>query len=220
MAEEEGMPGSESRIATFAHAASILVPHRFDVISVLDDGTVIPTEALSEDHTIGIYTDVAPRKMRDHVDGYRRLDLSELRPQSVLSSTPSGMRHDLFLEVVPMRGIRFRAEELQYLEVGWWASLPEVKYPALTVLAMAHLVREAYDRVHIYINEGLPMPLWIRSGPLEDETADLQIAIQARAGDRMRPTNIHTECPMEYARRWAAVARTYYEVIDETAVAG
>ena len=48
----------------------------------------------------------------------------------------------------------------------------------------------------------------------ESGSIDLQVAIQARAGDHMRPTNIHTECPMEYARRWATTARDYYEVAD------
>ena len=112
-----------------------------------------------------------------------------------------------------MRGIRFRAEELQYLEEGWWATLPEVKYPAHTALALAHLVRDTFGRADIYLNVELPMPLWIRSGALEDE-ARLQVAIQARAGDRMRPTNIHTECPMDYARRWATLARDYYDMAD------
>jgi hypothetical protein len=183
-------------IRQFASAAARLVPHRFDVIEALDDGTPIPVEALSEDHTIGIYGAVAPRKMRDHVDGYQEIGLHALRPQARLEHTPSGSRVDLYLEHVPFRGVRFRAEELQYLEEGWWASLPEVKYPAASVLTLTHLVAEAFGSVHVNLNTRLPMPLWIRSRPLGDEDPGLQVAIQARAGDRMRPTNIHTECPM------------------------
>jgi hypothetical protein len=41
----------------------------------------------------------------------------------------------------------------------------------------------------------------------------VQIAIQVRAGNRMRPTNIHTECPMEYARRWVEWVRDYYDAV-------
>jgi hypothetical protein len=214
------MADPRDRIATLAAFASTVVPHRFDVIDALDDGTTIPTEALSEDHTIGIYAQVAPRKMREHIHGYRRIEIAELRPQTVVTPTASGVRHDIFLEYVPLRGVRFRAEDLQYLEEGWWATLHEVKYPAITVLALAHLIREAYDTAAIYLNTVLPMPLWIRSGPLEDESVDVQVAIQARADDRMRPTNIHTECPMEYARRWAAAARDYYDLASEGGESG
>jgi hypothetical protein len=209
------MPDPKSTIAFFAEAASGLVAHRFDVITALDDGTPIPTEALSEDHTIGLYGSVAPRKMRDHAGGYRRLTIPELRPQSLVSRTPEGSRTDLFLEYVPMRGVRFRAEELQFLEEGWWARISEVKYPAVTVLTFAHLISESFGDVEIYLNPELPMPLWLRSQPLDADPVEIQVAIQARAGDRMRPTNIHTECPMDYARRWAEAARSYYDLADE-----
>lgn len=205
------MVTDESVIAMFADAASRLIPHRFDLVTSLDDGTRIPVEALSEDHTVGIYAEVAPRKMRDHLDGYREVSLAELRPVVAPAQSPAGVAHDVFLEYVPLRGVRFRAEELQYLEEGWDAALPEVKYPALSVLALTHLVGEVFGQVLVYLNGALPMPLWIRSQPIVAKETGVQVAIQARAGDRMRPTNIHTECPMAYARRWVSAARGYYE---------
>ena len=51
------MPTSaEAAIRDFCRQIEGLVPHRFDVIDRLDDGTVIPIEALSEDHSIGVYS--------------------------------------------------------------------------------------------------------------------------------------------------------------------
>jgi hypothetical protein len=200
-----------SMISTFADAAGGLLAHRFDVVVALDDGTAIPPEALSEDHTIGIYGDVAPRKMREHVDGYRLASLQELRLQSRMTSTPEGWKTELFLEHAGLRGVRFRAEDLQYLEDGWWATISEVKYPAVTVLILAHLIQESVGESYVYLNDRLPMPLWIRSRPLESPNVEVQVAIQVRAGDRMRPTNIHTECSIEYGRRWVEAARSYYD---------
>jgi hypothetical protein len=205
------VPNSDSIISAFSQAAAILLPHRFTLIRALDDGTAIPAEALSDDHSIGIYWDVAPRKMREHVDDYEQIDISCLRPKSTLGMGASGSRHEWFLEYVPMRGVRFRAEQLQYLEEGWTATLAEVKYPAQTVLALTHLVREASGSVITYLNTRIPMPLWIRAQPFGSPNVGVQIAVQARAGDQMRPTNIHTECPMEYARQWVAAARTYFD---------
>lgn len=203
-------------VKAFAHAAEALIPHQFTVIDRLDDGTSIPIEALSEDHSVGVYGDVAPRKMRDHASGYSEINLARLRPVTRLEPRIAGWSQQSFLEHVPMRGVRFRAEELQYLEHGWDATLAEVTYPATTVLALAHLVHEAYgDSVHVYLNTVLPMPLWIRAKPMGSSELGVQFAIQVRAGSRMRPTNIHTECPMEFARRWVVQAHDYYDpVID------
>jgi len=205
-------------VRTFADAAATLVPHRFDVLETLDDGTRIPVEALSEDHSIGVYADVAPRKMREHVDEYQRIDITFLRPQIRLEVGLAGSSTQWFLEYVPLRGVQFRAEQLQYLEEGWPATLAEVNYPAHTALALAYLVQEAYgSSAVIYLNTTLPMPLWIRSQPIDSSDPGVQFAIQVQAGNRMRPTNIHTECPMEYARRWVTQARSYYDPVADTA---
>jgi hypothetical protein len=199
-------------VKTLAAAAGNLVSHRFDVIDTLLDGSRIPVEALSEDHSIGIYGAVAPRKMRDHADGYSMVDLAEFRPSRALSDTPFGAAYQELLEYVPLRGVRFRAEELQYLEEGWDATLVEVKYPLYTTLALLNLLEEAYGSAHAYLHRTLPMPLWIRTEPLGAEPARAQIAIQVTATGRMRPTNIHTECSMEYARQWVSAARDYFDI--------
>lgn len=199
-------------VRALAHGAANLVSHRFDVIDTLLDGSRIPVEALSEDHSVGIYGSVAPRKMRDHVDGYAAVDLAELRPNLELATTPFGAKYQEVLEYVPLRGVRFRAEDLQYIEEGWAATLVEVKYPLYTTLALLHLVAEAFGSARLYLNRRLPMPLWIRSEPLGEEPARAQIAIQVTATGRMRPTNIHTECSMEYARQWVTAARDYYDL--------
>lgn len=198
-------------VMTLAQGAANLVSHRFDVIDTLLDGSRIPVESLSEDHSIGIYGVVAPRKMRDHVDGYAAVDLTDLRPGRELTATPFGADYQELLEYVPLRGVCFRAEELQYIEDGWDATLVEVKYPLYTTMALMHLVAEAFGSARLYLHRTLPMPLWIRSEPLGEEPARAQIAIQVTAKGRMRPTNIHTECSMEYARQWVAAARDYYD---------
>jgi hypothetical protein len=199
-------------VNALATGAANLVSHRFDVIDTLLDGSRIPIEALSEDHSIGIYGAVAPRKMRDHVDGYAPVDLSELRPGRELVTTPFGSEYRELLEYVPLRGVRFRAEELQYIEDGWDATLTEVKYPLYTTVALLNFVSEAYGSAYLFMHRVLPMPLWIRTEQLLSEPARAQIAIQVTAKGRMRPTNIHTECSMEYARQWVAAARDYYEI--------
>jgi hypothetical protein len=205
------------RVATirqFATAADNLLPHRFDVLEALPDGPPIPAEALSEDHTIGIYCGTTPRKMRDHKGGYSPVEIADFAVQETVQRTPSGGRLEAYLEYVPLRGVRFRTEELQYLEEGWWASLPEVKYPALTTLTLVHLVKEAFGEVHLYLNRDRPMPLWIRAAPLDADEPVLEFAIQARSGDSMRPTNIHTEAPMDYARRWVAGVHIFFPEAD------
>lgn len=90
------------------------------------------------------------------------------------------------------------------------------KYPAQTVLALAHLVHEMSGSAFIYVNTTLPMPLWIRAHPLGSAEVGVQVAVQARAGDRVRPTNIHTECLMEYARSWVTAARAYFDLVPGT----
>jgi hypothetical protein len=197
-------------IRQFATAADLLLPHRFDVLEALPDGPTIPAEALSEDHTIGIYCGTSPRKMRDHRAGYRPIDVADFALLETMQRTPFGVRLEAYLEYVPLRGVRFRTEELQYLEEGWWASLPEVKYPAHTTLTLLHLVKEAFGEVHSYLNPDRPMPLWIRAAPLDTAEPVLQFAVQARSGDSMRPTNIHTEAPMDYARRWVDGVHVFF----------
>ena len=210
------MQDSDSIIHAFSEAAALVVPHRFTLIRSLGDGTTIPAEALSDDHSLGIYGDVAPRKMREHLDSYERIEISDLCPKSSLEMGATGSRHEWFLEYTPLRGVQFRAEQLQYLEEGWTATLSEVKYPAQTVLALAHLVHEMYGAAFIYLNTTLPLPLWIRAQPLSSAEVGVQVAVQVRAGDRVRPTNIHTECTMEYARAWITAARSYFDLVPGT----
>jgi len=205
------------RVATirhFATAADLLLPHHFDVLESLPDGPPIPAEALSEDHTIGIYCGTTPRKILDHLGGYGPAEIADFALLQSVERTPSGGRLEAYLEYVPLRGVRFRTEDLQYLEEGWWASLPEVKYPALTTLTLVHLVKEAFGEVHLYLNRDLPMPLLIRAAALDKGEAALQFAIQARSGESMRPTNIHTEAPMDYARRWVEGVHRFFPPAD------
>src|SRR5262245_55313934 len=159
-----------AEIEAVAAELSKLVPHTFGIVTALNDGTVIPTEALSEDHTVGLYRTAVPRKMRENLEGFRDVDVAEMAPQRALEGTPTGARADLYLEVPALRGVRFRAEWLQYLEEGWWAVTDEVKYPAATVLAALHVVKQRYGEAHLVLNTELPMPLWIRSAPLGQES--------------------------------------------------
>jgi hypothetical protein len=205
---------SIATIRQFATAAELLLPHHFDVLQALPDGPPIPAEALSEDHTIGIYCGTTPRKMLDHVDGYRPAEIADFAMLQSVDRTPSGGRVEAHLEYVPLRGVRFRTEVLQYLEEGWWATLPEVKYPALTTLIVLHLIKESFGEVHLYLNRELPMPLWIRAAPLERGENVLQFALQARSGESMRPTNIHTTAPMDYARRWVPGVHVFFPQAD------
>lgn len=208
------MSSEMSTIRDFADAAEAVIPHRFEIIDRLADGTAIPVEALSEDHSIGIYAGVAPRKMREQENGYVRT-----RPEAFVSrlrshATPSGMDIRSFIEYVPLRGVRFRAEKLQYLEEGWTATIPEVVYPTHSVLALMNLVHERFGEAFLYLNTTLPMPLWLRSHAI-GEPAAVQVALQAYAGGRIRPTNIHSECTMEYARAWVEDARGYFEIVSD-----
>jgi hypothetical protein len=197
-----------SELERFAEEASKLIPHRFEVVTGLDDGTRIPAEALSEDHTVGLYVEVIPRKMRENLDGFRSIEVADLVPQA---SEAQG----LFLEYEPLRNTRFRAERLQFLEEGWWAETSEVKYPAGTVLGLMHVMKELYGAAHLCINGELPMPLWIRAAALGEETETVEAVVQARGEGRVLLTNIHSECPMEFARRFAEAARGYYRLADE-----
>jgi hypothetical protein len=209
------MTDVQAEIEDFATEASTLIPHRFTLITALDDGTTIPPEALSEDHSLGLYGAIIPYKMRENLSGYREIEVADLRPQQVLTATATGARLEQFLEYPPLRGVRFRAERLQYLEEGWWATIAQVTYVSRTVLALLYLVKRRYGAAQLCLNTELPMPLWIRSAPLAGEATGVQAVIQVRDENRTRPTNIHTECPMAYARRWAAQARTYYEIVAE-----
>jgi hypothetical protein len=203
-----------SEIEAFADQASVLIPHRFEILTALADGTPIPPEALSEDHSLGLYRGVLPNKMRQNLAGYRPIEVADLLPQLATERTPTGLRADWYLEYVPLRGVRFRTERLQYLEEGWWAVTSEVKYPAQTVLALLHLLKQCYGTAHLLVNAELPMPLWLRPAPLGQEGGGVEAVVQARGEGRVLPTNIHTECPMEYARRWAEAARSYYRILE------
>lgn len=205
----------EAAIRDFCRQVERLIPHRFDVIDHLDDGTAIPMEALSEDHSIGVYWDVSPRKLRERESEYGRIELHQLTPIEVWSPTIAGSSHEWYLECVPMRGVRFRSEWLQYLEEGWDASLATVTYPALTAITLANVLHSRYGAAFVYLNPITPMPLWIRSTPLKSAEVGIAAVVQVQSGGRMSPTNIHTECPMEYARQWAARARSYFDPVPD-----
>ena len=53
-----------AQIKAFADEASRVTPHRFTVITALDDGSEIPPEALSDDHSVGLYGAIIPYKMK------------------------------------------------------------------------------------------------------------------------------------------------------------
>jgi hypothetical protein len=203
-----------AEIEAVAGQLSKLVPHKFEIITALGDGTAIPAEALSEDHTIGLYREAIPLKMRENLSGFREIEVADLVPQRVAESTPTGARADLYLEAPRLRGIRFRAERLQYLEEGWWAVTSEVKYPAATVVAVLHVIKERYGTAYLCLNAELPMPIWVRSAPLAGEARGVEAVVQARGEGRILFTNIHSECTMEYARAWVQAARHYYRTDD------
>ena len=200
------------RLTRFMAGLHDLVPHRFEVITQLGDGTRIPPEALSEDHTLGLYGEVIPRKMRESVEGYSSVDIGELRPTVSLRQTPTGVVAESLLEYPPLRGVRFRAERLQYLEEGWWATTGEVAWPLHSVLALAYAVRQQCGAVHLCLHRELPMPLWIRGVPLGESTCEVQAVVQARGEGRVLFTNIHSECTLAYAAQWAEAARGYYRL--------
>jgi hypothetical protein len=197
-------------ISEFADEAAAVIPHRFDIITCLSDGTPIPSEALSEDHTVGLYTGTMPRKMRESASGFRDVELCDLLPQVSLERTTTGARMEWFLEYPGLRNRRFRTERLQYLEQGWWAVTREVKYPAATVLGLLHVMKRRYGAAHVCLNVELPMPLWLRSAPLARDADGVQAVVQARGEGRLLLTNIHTECPMEFARQFVPAIQEYY----------
>lgn len=199
-----------AEIRAVAKELSGFLPHRFEVITALADGTPIPAEALSEDHTIGLYRSAIPRKMRESMGGFREVEVADLVPQVALARTPTGAQASVFLEYPGLRDVRFRADRLQYLEEGWWAVTSEVKYPALAVLAALHLLKQRYGAARLCLNVELPMPIWVRSAPLGQEAQGVEVAIQARGEGRVLFTNIHSECTMEYAAQFAEAARGYY----------
>jgi hypothetical protein len=189
-----------------------LLPHRFEKIIALGDGTKIPAEALSEDHTIGIYGQIIPRLMRNCLAEFREVQLSDFLPQSAIVPTSTGYKTDLYLEYPPLRNTQFRTEKLQYIESGWWAITADVKYPLITVMTIAAVIKKLYGNVYLYINIVTPMPLWFRATPMNIETPHPQVVIQARGEDRILFTNIHTECSIEYSRQWEEAIKKYYRV--------
>jgi len=60
-----------AEIEAVAAEVSTLLPHTFSIVTTLADGSTIPAEALSEDHTIGLYRTAIPRKMRESLDGFK-----------------------------------------------------------------------------------------------------------------------------------------------------
>lgn len=203
-----------AEIRKVAEQLSRVLPHSFEIITALPDGTPIPPEALSEDHTIGLYGEAIPRKMRESADGFREVEIADFLPQLVMEPTSTGASAQWFLEYPPLRDVRFRAERLQYLEEGWWAVTSEVKYPAGTVLCLLHAVKARYGSARICLNTELPMPLWVRSAPLGAGSRGVEAVVQARGEGRVLLTNIHSECPMDFARRFAEAARHYYRIAE------
>jgi hypothetical protein len=199
-----------AEIRRVAQQAASVLPHTFEIITALD-GEQIPPEALSEDHTIGLYGSIIPRKMRESADGFREVEAADFMPQLAYGPTATGTQAQWFLEYPALRNVRFRAEKLQYLVEGWWAVTAEVKYAAASVLALLYLLRKLYGAVHICVNAQLPMPLWLRAAPLGQDSRGVQAVVQARGGDKVLFTNIHTECSMAYARQFADDARSYYQ---------
>ncbi len=202
-----------AEIEAFIAGLEGLLPHRFELIAALGDGTPIPAEALSEDHSIGLYRQAIPRKMRDAMAGFREIQIGELAPQLTTAETPVGWRAEWYLEYPGLRGVRFRTERLQYLEEGWWAVTSEVKYPAATVLVLLHAMQERYGGAHLCLNAELPMPLWIRPTGLGAPTGGVEAVIQARGEGRVLLTNIHSECTMEFASQFTKAARSYYRTL-------
>lgn len=199
-----------AEIEAFIGELEGLLPHRFEVITALGDGTPIPAEALSEDHSIGLYRQAIPRKMRDAMAGFRDIQVGELVPQLTMAETATGLRAEWFLEYPGLRGVRFRAERLQYLEEGWWGVTSEVKYPAGAVLALLHALQRRYGGAHLCLNGELPMPLWVRPAPLGTPAEGVEAVIQARGEGRVLFTNIHSECTMKFASQFTEAARGYY----------
>ena len=183
------------------NALNQIINHNFDVIEETEPGKPSPIEALSGDHMIGIYFDIIPRKMREKLSGFKKIEIHDLLPQKD------------FLEAEKMRGCRFQAADLQYLETDWTAYTDEVKYKTLDVLGCAHYIKKEHGNVYIYLNDEIPMPLWLRSVPLGEPLSPEapQIVIQAMSLDKPIFTNIHTEMSVEYARLWAEDARGYYK---------
>ena len=205
------MATAAETIRAFADAASAVLPHHFDVITEVG-GTPIPTEALSEDHTLGLYLAAIPRKMRENLEGFREVEVADFVPQVITGVTRTGLHAEWFLEYPGLREVRFRAARLQYLEDDWWGLTSEVKYPAATTLSLLHLLKQQYGSARLYLNTELPMPLWLRAAPIGEESPAVQVVIQARGEGRVILTNIHSECPMHVARQFFDACRSYYRV--------
>lgn len=216
----------EAKLRATGNVLEPIIGHQFSIIDEIEPGVKVPIEALSGDHTVGLYLDVIPRKMRDQVSGFREITLGDLRPHI---SPGEECRNVAYLEAEGLRSGRFRAEWLQYLEDGWWAYVDEVKYPAVEVLGSVYYMKQTYGQAHIYLHPTVPMPLWIRPTPLSESGNDLpqraqdraekandpfvQIVIQARCRDSIVFTNIHTEVSMTYASRWAGAVHGYYKKV-------
>ena len=193
-----------------------LTGHKFDVIECIEPGVPSPPESLSEDHMIGIYLDAAPKKMMVRQHEFHQVDICDFLPKLEKAGENGLVADTLFLEMERMRGCRFQAADLQYLEADWTAFVDEVKYTAAEVMGCAYYIKKIFGEVFIYFNNNIPMPLWIRPVPLNINLNPelLQIAIQARSLSKPIFTNIHTEVSMEYARQWAEAARGYYKICE------
>lgn len=192
-------------IGDFIDVLGPAIEQEFDIIDEVEPGVPMLPEGLSRAHTAGIYCQAIPLKMREHLDGFEQINICELMPQ-FLNGTVA------YLEYVPLRNVKFRAEWLQYIEEGFAATVDEVKYPAKSVLGALHAMWQIYGEVYIYMHKTIPMPLWIRSVDKEiDDPTRPSICLQAYAGDHFIPTNIHVEVGMEYARCWVPGVHTYYK---------
>lgn len=190
-----------------------VIGHWFDIITETEPGVPSPVEALSGDHMVGLYRDIAPRKMREQRTGFVQITPEDLRPKA--ENVDGG--DTLYLEAVSMRKSRFFAADLQYIEENWLAMVDEVKYGAREVLGSAWLMKHTFGKVFIYLNTRLPMPLWIRPVPLDAGLqADMfQIVIQGRSLNAPIFTNIHTEVSMVWARQWAKAVHGYYKKVED-----
>lgn len=204
------MDGGEDSLRVLVPQLEAAVPHRMTFIDRLEPDLPIPPEALSEDHSLGAYVVCLPRKMRDHLDGYVPIEVADLRVGWSMRTDAMGARTVMLLEHPGLDGVRFRAAELQYLEgEDWWCTTPSVGWPAGTVVSLLHMFKRTFGRVVMLAHPGLPHPLWLRAA-LPPEPSPVDVVVQARAPDRVLPTNIHTECPWRFAQRFAPQVRQYY----------
>ena len=198
----------EQIIKEFMELLEKAVDKPFEIINEVEPGVKMETEALSSDHTIGIYCKLLPLKVREQLDGFKKIHISELLPICNNGSVE-------YFECIKLRKAKFRSEWLQYIEEGFDATVDEVKYPALSVLGTLHVLYNRFNNANIFLNDKVPMPLLLSPEPIREIGNGLfpAICIQAYSGTSPIPTNIHVEVSMEYARIWVPGVHTYYKKI-------